>query len=488
LCQPIGKHLAELKERLETRLSEVNRRIATGANTHFKLKGNGRWTLEYPGDDEETNHPFFDQLPQTDINSVLRFADRQYRFMGAFTHRLGRSAKQSPDKAALIASLVGWGTNTGIPRMGEISDISFHTLISMSDNFLRPETLREANDIVSNAIARLPIFRHYDIGGALHSSSDGQKFETAVRTFNARHSPKYFGLKKGIVSYTLVANNVPVNARNISADDHESHFVFDIIHNNSTDIQPDIHSADTHATNQANFALLHVFGDQFAPRYKDICDKVQTSLTAFHHPSRYDDAVLKPIRKIREDLIVREWDECQRIFVSLALKETTQSTIVRKLSAQSRNGRAKRALWEYDSIHRSLYLLDYIDCPPLRQHVQEAMNRGENYHQLRRAISYAGFGKLRFKTEYEQELWAECSRLIANCIILYNASILSRLLEHQERTGDTQGAEATKKVSPIAWQHINLQGRYEFQKQPDPLNMDAIIRELTEMFTHGQAA
>jgi len=48
--------------------------------------------------------------------------------------------------------------------------------------------------------------------------------------------------------------------------------------------------------------------------------------------------------------------------------------------------------------------------------------------------------------------------------------------------------EATKKVSPIAWQHINLQGRYEFQKQPDPLNMDAIIRELTEMFTHGQAA
>ena len=77
---------------------------------------------------------------------------------------------------------------------------------------------------------------------------------------------------------------------------------------------------------------------------------------------------------------------------------------------------------EYDSIYRSLYLLDYIDNPPLRQHVQKALNRGENYHQLRRAISYAGFGKLRFKTEYEQDLWAECSRLHANCIILYNAS------------------------------------------------------------------
>jgi hypothetical protein len=95
--------------------------------------------------------------------------------------------------------------------------------------------------------------------------------------------------------------------------------------------------------------------------------------------------------------------------------------------------------------------------------------------------SFLGFsdaGKVRFKTEYEQELWAECSRLIANCIIFYNASLLSRLLEHQEKTGDTRGAEATKKISPIAWQHINLQGRYEFQKQPDALNVDAIIRAL----------
>ena len=137
--------------------------------------------------------------------------------------------------------------------------------------------------------------------------------------------------------------------------------------------------------------------------------------------------------------------------------------------------------WEYDSIYRSLYLLDYIDNPPLRQHVQKALNRGENYHQLRRAISYAGFGKLRFKTEYEQDLWAECSRLLANSIILYNASILSRLLEQQETTRNTQGADATKKVSPVAWQHINLQGRYEFQKQPDPLDVDMIIRTLTEL-------
>lgn len=287
------------------------------------------------------------------------------------------------------------------------------------------------------------------------------------------------GAKERNRSLFAVANNVPINAYNIGADEHESHFVFDILFNNNTDIEPEIHSTDTHGTNEVNFALLHVFGYQFAPRYKDLCDKTRTSLTGFRHPSRYGDAILRPARKIREKDIIREWDECRRIFVSLARKETTQSTIVRKLSSHARNNRTKRALWEYDSIHRSLYLLNYIDSPSLRQNVQKAVNRGENYHQLRRAVSFASFGKLRFKTEYEQDLWSECSRLIANCIIFYNASLLSHLLEHQEKSGDTQGAEAVKKISPIAWQHINLHGRYEFQKPLDPLDVDAIIREMT---------
>ena len=363
--------------------------------------------------------------------------------------------------------------------MGQISDIPYHILASTSDNFLRLETLREANDLVCNAIAALPIFHHYDIGGVIHSSSDGQKFETAVRTFNARHSPKYFGLKKGIVRDTMVANNVPVNARNISADDHESHFVFDLVYNNTTDIQSDYHSVDGHGINHVNAALLYVFGKQFAPRYKDIYDKVSKSLVGFHHPSHYGDAILKPACKVQQNDIIRDWDDCCRIFVSLARKDTTQSTLVRKLSSHNRNSRVKHALWEYDNIHSSLYMLNYIDSPSLRQNIQKALNRGEGYHQLCRAISYAGFGKLRFKLECEQELWAECSRLIANCIIFYNASILSRLLEHQESIGDTQGAEATKKVCPVAWQHINLQGRFEFLKTPDILNVDAIIRALT---------
>jgi TnpA family transposase len=336
---------------------------------------------------------------------------------------------------------MAWGTNTGLGKMSKISDQTADVLQTASDNFIRPETLQEANRRIVDEIAKFELFQHFNINEKVHSSSDGQKFETRFQTINARYSPKYFGLKKGIVAYTLVANHIPVNARIIGANEHESHFVFDVLFNNSTKIQPDIHSTDSHGSNQVNFALLHLFGYQFAPRFKDIYETVTKSLYGFKHPNHYPDYKIKPIRKINQKLIIKEWENITRIILSLANKATTQNIITRKLASYNRANQTKQALWEYDNIIRSLYLLDYIDSPPLRQNVYQALNRGENYHQLKRAVSFANFGKLRFKSEYEQNIWNEVARLLTNCILYYNLTLLSELIKEKEKTNLFEEAE-----------------------------------------------
>ncbi len=485
LKQPIREHLSQLEKQLEDRIVEVNQRIISGNNKHFEIKKRGtnvRWALQYPCSSEPVNHPFFDRIKQVDIRNVMHFVNRHCQFMEVFDHILGRYAKQEADNRIITACLIAWGTNMGIGKMGETSDMDYQILSNTSDNFIRLETLRAGNDIVSNAISKLPIFRQYDIGKTLHSSSDGQKFETKVHTINARYSPKYFGLKKGIVSYTMMANHVPINTKIIGANEHESHYVFDILFNNSTSIQPEVHSTDTHGTNEVNFSILHLFGYQFAPRYRDIYDKVSKGLYGFKHPSQYNDnLLLKPIRKITRDLIIDEWENIQRIIVSLSMKTTTQSIVVGKLSAYARKNKTRRALWEYDNIIKNLYFLNYVDSQPLRRNVLRALNRVENYHQLRRAISYANFGKLRFKNEHEQNLWGECARLITNCILYYNTLILSNFLAYKEKIGDTQDADIIKKVSPVAWQHINLCGRYEFSKSMEVIDIDAIIHKLLKI-------
>nr|WP_248295551.1 transposase [Paraburkholderia sp. UYCP14C] len=204
------------------------------------------------------------------------------------------------------------------------------------------------------------------------------------------------------------------------------------------------------------------FGYQFAPRYRDRHKKIDR-LVARHPPGHYnEDWLIRPSRRSDDELIIREWTNIQRIMASLAQKDVTQATIVRKLSNYARQNQTKKALWELDNLCRTLYILEFIDDVGLRQSVQKALNRGEAYHRLRRAIAFVNAGRFRVQTEAEQQIWNECSRLIANAIIHYNTALLSRVYEQKRATGDDAAMALIAGMSPVAWQHINLFGAFEF--------------------------
>jgi len=129
-------------------------------------------------------------------------------------------------------------------------------------------------------------------------------------------------------------------------------------------------------------------------------------------------------------------------------------------------------------IYRSLYLLNYVDSLRLRHNVQRALNRGESYHKLRRAVAYANAGRIRVRTDLEQQIWSECSRLLANCVIHYNASILSELLERKERQQDFQQADQIKRVSPVSWKHVNFFGEYTFRDVGEVIDLQQLVDQL----------
>jgi len=490
LIQPIEQTLKELKTELEEKIARVNRRIINRENKDVKFSKNGdntaKWTLPYKREEDEENHRFYHCVPTIGIASLLRYVNKKTGFLDGFTHVLDRYTKGSKDEKTLLATVIALGTNMGLGRMGEISDVNYQDLQGAYRNFFRIETLKEANDLIANATAQLPVFRHYDIEkDVLHSSSDGQRLETQRNTINARHASKYFGLKKGISALALIGNHVPINAKVIGTHEHESYFVFDLLYNNTTDIVPDRHSVDTHGTNQVNFWILHVFGYQFAPRYRNFPAKTE-NIIGFSQPGEYDEAFpIKPSRKVNEELIIEEWPSVQHIMASLGQKETTQSAIVRKLSSYARQNKTKKALWELDNILRSIYMLDYIDDKSLRQHVTRALNRGEAYHRLKKAIAHANGGKLRVKTEIEQHLIHECTRLISNAIIYFNAEMLSNLLMRGIYVGKHFDISNIGKISPVAWQHINFYGHYEFNEIAATFDIDELISsiDLADYFT-----
>lgn len=475
--------LEEWKNIINPLYERTNLRIKKGLNPSVQIDGkhkNGstKWHLIYTETSTPLNHQIYRQFTPIDIASLLQLVDTHTNFLAAFTHLFGSNVNRNTDKHQLIACIVAFGTNYGIGKMAGISDISYQDLTVTANTLIYLDTLREANRRISNKIQELPMYKHYQVQpGVVHSSSDGQKYYTQIPTINSRYSPKYFGLEKGISSITNVADNVLVNGDLIGANEYEGNYVFDLVYNNDTNIQSDIHSTDSHGINQINFAILDMFGYQFAPRYKDISSKSKT-IYSFQQPSKYKDYLLKPKRVINEKLIIEEWDNFQRILASLGMKTTTQSTIIKKLSSPKRNNKTKKAMVEYDNIVETYHKLHYIDNPAFQKQVNTVLNIGEHINKLRKHIFHANGGRFKVHTVMEQRIWNECNRLIANAIIYYNTWLLSELLAYHEREGNVIEADLIKKVSPIAWQHIHIHGRFKFRIDKVIIDIIAMIRKI----------
>ncbi len=482
LLIPVDEILDKHENDLESLFKIINDRISSGENNGISIKNKGdeiTWSLPYLKQEEQSNDPLFSDLSKINIADLLRFVNKECGFMRGFSHIKPHHSKGELDITAIIACLIANGTNLGVYKMAENCNLDYDRMQTQLKNYIRLETLHEANDYISNAIADLPIFKHWDIHEErVHASVDGQKFGTRLHTFMARYSSKYFGIGKGVVAYTLSANHVPVNAKIISAHQHESHFLFDILRNNSSGIDPDWISGDGHSINQINFLLLDMIGKQFAPHFKRIQLKAQT-LYGFKSMDEYKNYLVKPTNKVDKKLIKSEWDNMLRVLASLLLGETSQHITVNKLSSYKRKNKTKLALWEFDKILMSQYLLRYIDDPMIRQNVRRALNRGESYHQLRRAIANVNGQKFRGASQQEIEIWNESARLIANSIIFYNAKILSAFLEKLEKNGDAALIEQLAHISPAAWFHINLAGFYDFGEKKFEIDMEIIAGSLS---------
>lgn len=469
--------LDKLEANMKVKYRQVNQAIHDGDNpslkTHYNKQGELlKWTLPYTPLEGGENNPFYEKLPVSSIGDILKFTAENTGAIKAFTHLQPKYAKTSPGLEAIHACIIANATGIETKKMKEISDVKESDLDRVSKNHIRYETLYAANNSVMNQCAKLPIFAEYNLADyGVHASIDGQKLVTRRHTIKSRHSKKYFGRLKGVVLLAVNANHLPLCLKVIGANQHESHFLLDIVESNTSDIEITAISGDMHSINRVNFALMYLFGYRFMLRFTQLQDKSDHNLVCFDEIDNYKRGVIKPSKKVNKALIIKEWGNILRILASLALKKTTQSQIVSKLSSYKKTNAALKALIAFDEIIMTDYLLDYIDSKEIREVVQASLNRGESYHQLSSTIAKVSGGKmLSGKTEIELDINAECIRLIANAVIFYNATLLSGLCQYYQSV-DLVMAKQILRFSPVAWQHINFIGKYEFYNRGDTINI-----------------
>ncbi len=478
LVTPIENTLDAMEKHIQDRIGEVCANITQGHNRFVVIPDKAddvTWSTAVKKSRSAANNPFFNQMPISSIVSVLEYVDREHGFLDAFRHIATHKEKKTVSKTDLRACILANGTNYGVGHFAPISDRSFAALRNTEDSYVSLENLHNSNDIVANAVAELPIFDYYNVeDDRVYASIDGQKFETRINTFKARYSSKYFK-DKGVSAMTLSCNHVALKTTIIGANEYEGHYAFDLLYNNTSSIQPQVLSSDTHGVNQVNFALLDLFGYTFAPRYAKF-KTVFNDLFAMEVNGSEGELCLALKKPINRKLIIEEWNAIQRIICSLSRKTVTQSTLVKKLSNFSKSNRTLAALKEYDRLVKASYLLNYVDNQDLRRFVQQVLNKGEAYHQLRRKVASVNGDKFRGGSDTQVAMWNECARLIANCVIYFNSAILSDLLARAEKRNDEKTKEILCRVSPAAWRRINMNGTYDF--------IDTQSIELEELLRH----
>jgi TnpA family transposase len=235
--------------------------------------------------------------------------------------------------------------------------------------------------------------------------------------------------------------------------------VLDAILDNETELTILEHATDTAGYTELVFALFDLLGLQFAPRLRDIGDQQLYRMTRDQRVRH-----LAPRFKgtIRQELILRYWDDLLRLAGSLTRGWVTASLFISKLQAYPRQNVLTRALQEYGRLVKTLFILRYLENEDYRRRINAQLNKGESLHALRDVLFVADKGVMRRKQAEAQTNQAGCLNLITNAVVVWNTVYMQAVLDQLRAEHGSVQEDDLAHLSPARFEHLNPYGKYYF--------------------------
>ena len=475
--------LEDIKGQLDVSYQQVNKRIQSGQNAYLSFDKKGIAKVRTPETDFNEDGYVGKVLVENGIVPVLqilREVTQSCDFLSCFKHLSPKHHKLKPSAETVLAGILGKGCNIGIHKLSQISQgINQSTLKNTVNWCFTLKNIQAANTQLLQAMDKLSLTNAFQrVPGQRHTSSDGRKIQVAVDSLHANYSFKYFGKDKGVTIYTFIdERHALFHSTVISASEREAAYVIDGLMQNEV-IKSDIHSTDTHGFTESIFAATHLIDTAFAPRIKKIGRQQLYSFSSKATHQRRGDVIV-PSRTINHKLILQHWDDILRFMATIKLRHSSASMLFKRVSSYAKDHPLYKALKEFGRLIKTEFILTYLDDLELRQRIEKQLNKVELANRFSKAVFFANNQEFQSGDLEEQKISTDCKVLIQNAIVLWNTLFLSQQLSNTSNTAEQdEMINAVTSGSLLTWQHVNLQGEYDFRQvaaNDDPFDMQKIL-------------
>ena len=143
----------------------------------------------------------------------------------------------------------------------------------------------------------------------------------------------------------------------------------------------------------------------------------------------------------------------------------------RAYSRYSRKNNLYKAFSEVGRVERTIFLLEYMSDPAMRQDIRAETTKVESYNKFTDWLAFGG-PVIRSGDPVEQEKRIKYRDLVANAVMLHNVMDMTNALRDLQRDGVHITPELVARLSPYLTEHIKRFGQYLVDMHAPPLPLD----------------
>ena len=460
---------------LKQRLREVTERVDTSFPDNAELTFDDTGTPHLkrlkaqpiPEELETLEALLKERMPERHLLDILKNGQDGVGYTRHFGPASGVDRKLDDPSARYLLTVFGYACELGASQTARHAHnlVRRQILRRMNAQHITSAKLEAALRDVIGEYTRFELPFLWGSGQA--AIADGTHIELIRNNLLGAHHVRY-GRFGGIAYHHISDTYIALFSHFIACGVWEAVYILDGLLKNTSALQPDTLYADTHGQSEPVFGLATLLGIKLMPRMRTWNDvtfyRIDRSTTYKHI-----DRLLTQV--VDWDLIERYWQDMMQVVLSIQAGKVLPSMLLQKLGVYSRKNHLYQAFSEVGRVERTIFLLESMSDPAMRQHVRAETTKVESYNNFTDWLAFGG-PVLRSGDPVEPEKRIKYRDLVANAVMLHNVVDMTNALHDLQREGVCITPELVARFSPYLTEHLKRFGQYLIDMNAPPMPLD----------------